>query len=64
MNDELEDFSKSDLQAFSNLTAALENLKDEFITIFKLIDTPNLMDRDELLTRATLMCIEKNYKIL
>ena len=39
LNDELEDFSESDLKAFSNLTAALENLKDEFITIFKLIDT-------------------------
>jgi hypothetical protein len=62
LNDELEDFSESDLQAFSNLTAALENSKDEFITIFKLIDTPNLMDRDELLTRATLMCIEKNFQ--
>tara|TARA_B100001287_G_scaffold238349_1_gene211746 strand:+ start:7108 stop:9714 length:2607 start_codon:yes stop_codon:yes gene_type:complete len=62
LNDELEDFSERDLQAFYNLNVALENLKDEFITIFKLIDTPNLMDRDELLTRSTLICIEKNYQ--
>ena len=60
--DELEDFSESDLYAFSNLNAALEDSKEKFITIFKLIDTPNLMDRDELLTRATLMLIEKNYQ--
>jgi len=62
LNDELEDFSESDLQAFSNLTAALENSNDEFIKIFNLIDTPNLIDRDELLTRATLIFIEKNHQ--
>jgi len=62
LNDELEDFSESDLQAFSNLTAALENSKDEFLEMYRIIDTPNLMDRDELLTRATLMFIEKNYQ--
>ena len=62
MNDELEDFSDNDLQNLSNLTSALEESKDEFILMYRLIDTPNLMDRDELLTRATHVNIEKNHQ--
>ena len=40
----------------------MENKIDDFDQVFKLIDTPNLMVRDELLCRATLNYIEKSHQ--
>lgn len=62
MYDNLSEFSSKDRKSFKLLRNALNNKESEFIKIFTVIDTPNLMDRDELICRATEICIKQNHE--
>lgn len=61
MYDNLSAFSIKDRKTFKVLLTALYNQETEFNRIFTDIDVANLMDRDELICRATEICIEQNY---
>ena len=62
LTEDIEDYSDHDRKALASLMAELRNSKVDFLKAFRYIDTPNLMDRDELICRATLECIEEDYK--
>jgi hypothetical protein len=62
LTEDIEDYSDNDQRALAGLIAELKNRKVDFLKAFRQIDTPNLMDRDELICRATLECIEEDYK--
>lgn len=62
LTEDIEDYSDHDRKALASLMAELRNRKVDFLKAFRYIDTPNLMDRDELICRATLECIEGDYK--
>ena len=61
MYDSLSEFSIKDRKSFKLLLTTLNNQESEFNKIFTDIDVPNLMDRDELICRATEICIEQNH---
>ncbi len=61
-HDDLSEFSIQDKKTFKLLRYALDSQESEFIKIFRVIDTPNLMDRDELICRATEICVEQNHQ--
>ena len=62
LTEDIEGYSDHDLKALASLMTELRNRKVDFLRAFKYIDTPNLMDRDELICRATIECIEEDYK--
>lgn len=62
LTEDIEDYSDHDQRALAGLMAELRNSKVDFLKAFRYIDTPNLMDRDELICRAALECIEEDYK--
>ena len=62
LTDDIEDYSDHDRKALASLMVELRNRKVDFLKAFRYIDTPNLMDRDELICRATLEFIEEDYK--
>ena len=62
LTEDIEGYSDHDLKALASLMAELRNRNVDFLKAFRYIDTPNLMDRDELICRATLECIEEDYK--
>lgn len=62
LTEDIEDYSDHDRKALASLMAELRNRNVDFLKAFKYIDTPNLMDRDELICRATVDCVEEDYK--
>lgn len=62
LTEDIEDYSDHDQKALASLMAELRNRKVDFLKAFSYIDTPNLMDRDELICRATLHCIESDHR--
>jgi hypothetical protein len=53
---------KKDLINFEKLKKALRTKSDNFSNLFAIISTPNLMDRDEMLCRASLDFIDFNHQ--
>ena len=53
--------SEIDLKQYRKLKKTLRTESNNFSETYKIINTPNLMDRDELLCRATLDLIEFNH---
>ena len=62
MYDNISEYSTKDRKTLKLLLTALNNQENEFNRIFTAIDVPNLMGRDELICRATEICIEQNYR--
>ena len=59
---EMVSLPKKDLINFKKLKKALRTESDNFSDLYAIISTPNLMDRDEVLCRATLDFIEFNHQ--
>lgn len=62
LTEDIEDYSDHDRKALASLMGELRNREVDFLKAFRYIDTPNLMNRDELICRATLDCIVEDYK--
>jgi hypothetical protein len=59
---EMVSLPKKDLINFEKLKKALRTESDNFSDLYAIISTPNLMDRDEMLCRATLDFIDFNHE--
>lgn len=62
LTDDVEEYSEHDRKTFSDIIFALNKKNSDFLKVFRIIDTPNLMDRDELICRATVTCVEDDYQ--